>query len=236
MANQPLYRKDVLSGFVELLDMMPHPLTGISVDSYIVQCARTSYLGASKGYDADMKLLKYLIDNKHFTPMEHVKMSFRVRTDLATARQWMRYRTGTFSEVSRRYTEVDGEDFYYPGVWRTQSKNNKQGSGDNLGVAENGDAIIEYRYAIDNAYASYQQLLELGVAREQARLVLPMSTMTTFIWTTDLRNLIFGFIRERVHHHAQAEIREYANAALEIVREIAPKTVEFSSLFNKDGE
>lgn len=218
---------DVLSGYVELINLMPHPAQGISADLYAVNMARTSFLGESKGEEADLKLLKYLIEHKHLSPLEHIKFTFKVKVDIATARQWFRYRTGVFSELSRRYTEVDEDEFYIPTDFRAQSSNNKQAS-DGL-ISDQVGAQDIFESAVASAWASYAKLIELSVAREQARLVLPVASMTTFIWTTDARNLLH-FLKERCDEHAQYEIRQYALAIMRIVRYYMPHTLKFMEM------
>lgn len=218
---------DVLSGYVELINLMPHPAQGISADLYAVNMARTSFLGESKGEEADLKLLKYLIEHKHLSPLEHIKFTFKVKVDIATARQWFRYRTGVFSELSRRYTEVDEDEFYIPTDFRAQSSNNKQAS-DGL-ISDQVGAQDIFESAVASAWDSYAKLIELNVAREQARLVLPVASMTTFIWTTDARNLLH-FLKERCDEHAQYEIRQYALAIMRIVRYYMPHTLKFMEM------
>lgn len=217
------------NGYVELIDHMPQQ----NMDLRVVQTARTSFDRVNFGDDRDYKLLKYLIEHKHLSPFESCTFQFKIRCDMATARQWFRYRTGKYSEISRRYTEVGDDEFYIPNVFRTQSINNKQGSDGVLSEFNSQSAIQFYKHAVYKAKGAYKKLLELGVAREQARYVLPMAQMTTFVWTIDARNLIWGFLRERTDSHAQFEIRQYANAVLEIVKELMPKTIEYSGLFGE---
>ncbi len=118
-------------GFVELVDMMPHPATGVPGDLAIVNAARVSFLGESKGAEADKKLLFYLMRNAHTSPFEMVEFKFRVRAPLITYWQWVRHRTFHFMSAnaqSGRYTPFEEDDFYVPSVWRQQSKSNKQAS------------------------------------------------------------------------------------------------------------
>lgn len=225
--NIKMHIKVLDKGFVTLVDHMPRE----NMDMYVVQCARVSYLGHTKGYEKDMALLKYLLDNKHLAPFEHVQMTFRVRCPLFVRDQWVRHRTASYSIASFRYTEVDETEFYEPEQWRLQANKNKQSSD---GLLEDYEwASRYYRNSVDVAVKTYQYLLSQGVAREQARIVLPASMYTTMIVTMDLRNLVWGFLVQRIHPHAQAEIRQYALAILDIVKELAPKTIEYSGLFEE---
>ena len=190
-------------GYIELQEYM-------GSDYSIVSAARTSYLGESKGEDKDEKLLRYLLQNKHTTPFEMVKFRFRVKVPLFVARQWMRHRTGAFTEVSRRYTKNDIE-FYFPDSWNTQAKTNKQCSGDKLDKSCSQEVSELFEKQVDAAYQTYLNFLELGVSREQARMVLPQNMYTTFVWSVDAHNLMH-FMKLRMDNHAQYEIRVYAEA------------------------
>lgn len=213
-------------GFVSLLNIMPHPSMGIDLDSYVVQMARTSFLGSSKGYDADMKLLRYLIENKHLSPFEGCEMTFHVKAPIFVARQWFRHRTASYNEQSYRYTKAEESDFYIPSEWRLQSENNKQAS-DGVVDSETNELLTRYyKHEVESAWKTYEFLLSKGVAREQARAVLPVSLYTTFNYKTDLRNLIWGFLEQRCHPHAQAEIRAYALVIRDIVKYYMPRTME----------
>lgn len=224
MTNQPLYRKDVLDkGFVELIDTLPSE----NMDLRIVQAARVSFNGELYGDDRDYRLLRYLIRNKEFGPLEHCKFSFRVKAPIMVARQWFRYRSASYSEQSLRYTEALEDDFYIPSIWRTQSKTNKQGSDGVLEEIENIEVSTMYDMNLTECYKAYKFALDSDVAREQARLFLPAFALyTTFLVTHDLRNLLH-FIDERVDEHAQFEIRQYALAIKEIASQVAPKTMEY---------
>lgn len=211
------------AGYVALLDMMPHPDTDVSGDLAIVNAARVSFLGESKGAERDKKLLFYLMKHHHTTPFEMVEFKLRIKAPLFVARQWMRHRTWSYNEVSRRYTD-EGIQFYVPDVWRLQASNNKQGSAGWLldGLLSSN----EYVDAIDKARETYENLIMRGVAREQARAVLPQSMYTTFIAKVDAHNLMH-FLRLRMHPHAQYEIREYATAIYDnIFKPTLPWTAE----------
>jgi thymidylate synthase (FAD) len=219
-------------GFVSLVDSMPTrdyvgPLRFGSGDQRVVDAARVSIAGAGvRPMSEDAKLLRYLMANKHTTPFEQVRFTFHAKMPIFVARQWIRHRTGSFNEMSGRYGILPDE-FYIPALDRmaSQSKSNKQGSGDVLPepLAEQCAALIaESAHA---SYKAYETLLGNGLAREIARAVLPVTMYTQWYWTTDLHNLMH-FLRLRLHSHAQYEIRVYAEAIRELVRPIVPCTME----------
>ncbi|MCK6578080.1 MAG: FAD-dependent thymidylate synthase [Anaerolineae bacterium] len=221
MMNEDLIgrRVSVLDkGFVELLDMMPHPLSGVSADLSIVNAARVSFLGESKGEEADKKLLFYLLRNHHTSPFEMVKFKFRTHAPLVTYWQWVRHRTFHYMNAnaqSGRYTPFDEDDFYVPSVWRKQSASNKQASEGEVSP-ETGQALTEALLAhYDRGYALYRQALEDGVAKEMARLFLPgFSVYYTWVMSVDALNLMH-FLKLRMASDAQTEIRVYATAIYE---------------------
>src|SRR5215475_3931307 len=130
MTDQLIGKKvDVLDqGWIELVDMLPHPNTGVSGDLAIVNAARVSFLGESKGTDKDKKLLFYLMRKAHTSPFEMVEFKFRLRCPLVTWWQLVRHRTASLNLQSARYTPFEENDFYVPDVWRLQAQNNKQAS------------------------------------------------------------------------------------------------------------
>ena len=198
-------------GFIDLLDSMGD-------DNRIVTAARVSYLEVSKGKDADAKLIKYLLKNKHTSPFEQVEFQFLVKCPIFVARQWMRHRTWSYNEVSRRYTSEEIE-FHIPSELRMQSHDNKQMS---KGVIENPNGLIEnIKRLTDLCYSTYDFLLDYGVCREQARMILPANMYTSFYAKTDLHNL-FHFLTLRNHPHAQEEIRLYAQAIESLIEPIVP--------------
>jgi len=213
-------------GTIQLIDVMPHPSSGVSADMAVINAARVSFLGESKGEVADRKLLRYLIRNRHTSPLEQVVFKFRVRAPLVTWWQWVRHRTWSFNFQSGRYTEFEENDFYMPREWRRQSASNKQASD---GLLPESDAR-ELRYMLDvhraRSYHFYEEALKLGVSREMARLFLPaFGVYYTAVATIDAHNLL-GFLRLRDHEHAQHEIRVYAQAIREIMRDVMPWTME----------
>lgn len=205
-------------GWVGLLDHMGN-------ESTITNAARVSFGKLKSEFDEkDEVLLKYLIENKHMTPLEHVKFTFSVHCPLYVRSQWMRHRACSYNEISRRYTEFEME-LYTPKNYRKQSDNNKQASTDEL-VEKNEEAYMLTEYINAKALAIYYKLLELGVCKEQARGVLPQNMMTTFWWTVDLRNLI-NFLVLRDDSHAQKEIQEYAKAIKILIEPYIPHVMKY---------
>ena len=193
--------------YIDLLDVSGYERRKETpIFQQITDAARVSYDGGSKGYEADKKLLKYLIDNNHSTPMEMVDFKFRVKCSIFTARQWFRHRIGSFNEISGRYTEFD-EEFYIPQSFNNQSTNNKQGRSS----VHRDDPFIREQYTkrIGQCLSTYKQMIDMGVSKEQARMVLPVSLLTNFIWKVNLRSLA-NFVTLRADPHAQFEIREFA--------------------------
>jgi thymidylate synthase (FAD) len=207
-------------GFVRLVDYC-------GGDERIVQAARVSYGGGTKSYRQDADLIDYLLRNKHTSPFEQVGFTFHVKMPIFVARQWIRHRTARVNEVSGRYS-VMKDDFYVPAPEdaSAQSTDNKQGrSPDPLPAAE-GEKV---RRALENgqkaAYRDYLSLVEGGLAKELARVNLPLSLYTELYWQMDLHNL-FHFIELRIHPHAQKEIRDYAKVLLDIAGAVVPRAVE----------
>lgn len=199
-------------GWIELVDLMPHPAAGVSGDLAIVNAARTSFLGESKGTDKDKKLLFYLLRHRHTTPFEMVEFKFRVRAPLVTWWQWVRHRTWNMNAQSGRYTEFDENDFYIPDVWRLQAKDNKQASDGIVTDAANHQMLDKLIAHYTTSYQLYEEALKAGIAREQARLFLPgFSVYYTWVVKVDAHNLMH-FLRLRMADDAQYEIRVYAQA------------------------
>jgi thymidylate synthase (FAD) len=212
--------------WLELQDMMPHPSTGVSPDRVIVNAARVSFLGESKGPDRDKKLLMYLLRHRHTSPFEQVEFRFRVRAPVVVWWQWVRHRTWHVNAQSGRYTPFQEDDYYIPQVWRLQSTDNKQASEGEL-LAEDGAHLTEQLSMLgQQAFELYTQALDMGVAKEQARLFLPAWT-SYYIWVckVDAWNLMH-FLRLRMASEAQWEIRQYANAIYQIFRDKMPWTAE----------
>ncbi len=167
------------------------------------------------------------MDNRHTTPYEMVEMMWEVKLPIFVARQWVRHRTARLNEISARYT-VMPEEFYLPesGTIRRQSGRSKQGRAEEEIPAERQAAILQIlKRDQAAAYASYQDMLNDDVARELARINLPLSLYTQWYWQIDLHNL-FHFLKLRMDPHAQLEIREYARVMAEMARAVAPLAYE----------
>jgi len=207
-------------GYVELQDVMGD-------DNAIVAAARVSFLGHSKGAEADRKLIGYLMKHNHTSPFEQVEFKFRIKCPIFVARQWHRHRTWNYNETSRRYTSEE-IDFYVPDEWRAQSKSDKQASDSAIEIDESIQKKLNEQLLnlIDAAECLYTDMLANGIAREQARMVLPQNMYTIFIAKTDAHNLMH-FLRLRLDKHAQYEIRVYAQALYEFFKQSLPWTAEF---------
>jgi len=222
--------------FVHLVDTMPSSEwnEGITnADRRIVEAARVSIAGEEvRAVHDEKKLIQYLLKNKHTSPFEHVRFTFHVRLPIFIARQWIRHRHGSFNEESARYGKL-ANDFYIPTMARMlkggQAKKNKQGSGAELSEQVAQYAINQITAESVGTYNKYEALLEAGVAREIARMVLPTNIYTQWFWTTDLWNLMH-FLRLRLHTHAQWEVRQYAEAILRQVSTIVPFAMEAFAL------
>ena len=214
-------------GYLELQDNM-------GTDADIVSSARTSYMGSSKGAEADKKLLFYMLKHKHTSPFEQAQIRVRVKAPIFVVRQWFRHRFWSVNEQSRRYTSSNIE-FYLPTKWRQQDTKNKQAS---IGVLDNSEEINdEYIELLRHSVHVYDEMIDNGIAREMARMVLPVSLYTTFIGSIDLLNLM-RFIQTRTGRdergvtHAQHEIVVYGEALKTIMNILYPWTAE---AFDKYG-
>lgn len=195
-------------GWIELQDVMGDDLA-------IVNAARVSFLGESKGDDKDKKLLFYLMRHRHTSPFEQVEFKFRVRAPLLVWWQWARHRMWHYNAQSGRYTPFKENDFYMPLSWRKQSKDNKQGSEGTIDPAEADYLTTELAAVYEKSFALYERALAAGVAKEQARLFLPgFAVYYTWIAKTDAHNLMH-FLSLRMAPDAQEEIRAYAQAIYE---------------------
>ncbi len=213
-------RRPVLShGFVALVDYM-------GTDASIVQAARVSYGAGTKSVRDDRGLIRYLLRHRHTTPFEMVEFKFLVRLPIYVARQWVRHRTASINEYSQRYSVVPDEFDLPPAEEvRRQSTRNRQGRGEPLP----GEVVERFRSELarvsTEAYAAYERALADGVARETARLILPLSYYTEWYWKSDLWNLLH-FLSLRLDPHAQEEIRLYAAELAQIVRVVCPIAYE----------
>lgn len=204
-------------GFVRLVDVMGD-------DAAIVQAARVSYGAGTKIVSEDRALIRYLMRHQHTSPFEMCEIKLHIKAPIHVMRQWIRHRTANVNETSTRYSIVQDKFELFENV-RTQSTDNKQGSGDLLDSDFAPGLIHSANESISNSFSIYNSLVEAGVAREQARNVLPLATYTEVYWKIDLHNL-FHFLRLRVHPHAQQEIREFAQAILNIVKAWVPIAYE----------
>ncbi len=213
-------------GFVSLIDHLGDDLT-------VINSARVSFGVKKDSWDKkDEGLLNYLVKNRHDSPFRHTQLQFRVKAPEFIMRQWYKHVVGiawgertvdhAWNEISGRYGRYI--DFYIPETFRQQSKDNKQASTDEP-VVENDHIKSLYGMLLQLAETTYAEMLDKGVAREQARMALPVSFYTEVIWTTSLQ-AVLNFISLRDHTHAQWEIQEYAKAVRELVRNVAPKTME----------
>lgn len=205
-------------GWIGLIDMM-------GTEATMVNAARVSFGKIKNTMDEkDIELLKYLIENKHTSPLEHIVFTFSVHCPLFVRGQWHRHRTWSYNEISRRYTEFD-LTFYTPPQLREQSKNNRQASVEGSFVEDLKLKELIEKHNQDSL-ALYNHLLSRGVCREQARGVLPQNMMVTFWATVDLSNLLH-FLELRDHQHAQWEIREYAQAIKTLLTPHLPNLAKY---------
>ena len=218
-------------GFVRVVDYMGD-------DSSIVQSARVSYGKGTKKVSTDEGLIKYLMRLWHSTPFEMCEIKYHVKLPIFIARQWIRHRTANVNEYSARYSILDKE-FYLPSPEHlaAQSQSNRQGRGDILEGEKAKKVLDLLRGDAEQTYNNYETMLNerydgsiidensVGLARELARMNLTLNTYTQWYWKTDLLNLM-NFLRLRADHHAQYEIRAYADAMLDTVKKWVPITYE----------
>jgi thymidylate synthase (FAD) len=225
MEHSKLYKPVLDKGFIEVIDKLGSDLT-------VVNSARVSFGKRKKNFDSKDKILvRYLAENKHFSPFRHLVVQFHIKAPEFVMRQWYKHVVGiettssyptkdhAWNEVSGRYVPVN--DFYEPPFWRAQSVDNKQAS---EGTVEKQDKANEiFKEAMDKMLDSYSKLLELGVAKEQARILLPLNQYSEIYWTASFQ-AIMNFIDLRDETHAQWEIREYAIAMKDLMLILYPET------------
>jgi thymidylate synthase (FAD) len=205
-------------GFVKLVDFC-------GSDQRIVQAARVSYGDGTKSVREDKGLIDYLMRNLHTSPFEQVSFTFHAKMPIFIARQVVRHRTAKLNEISGRYSIIQDE-FYVPDESRMlkQSSDNKQGS--SLDLIDNpADHIEQMQNEHSFLYANYEDYLESGMAKELARINLPLSTYTEWYWTIDAHNL-FHFLKLRLDPHAQYEVRVFAQAKYDLIKPIVPYACE----------
>ncbi len=218
-------------GFVRVVDYMGD-------DAAVVQAARVSYGRGTKSVRGDEGLIRYLLRHRHTTPFEMCEIKFHVKLPIFVARQWIRHRTANVNEYSARYSILDRE-FYTPAPEHlaAQSSANRQGRGEVLQGAEAQEVLGWLKTDAAQAFGHYEAMLNetpdggqvdparQGLARELARMTLPLSTYTQWYWKIDLHNLLH-FLSLRADSHAQYEIRAYAEAMLDVVKRWVPVTYQ----------
>ena len=224
---------DVLDkGHIELVDTLGDDLTPVNA-------ARVSFGGRSEEFtNKDKRLSKFLIKHKHFSPFRHQHIMVIIKAPEFVMRQWYKHVVGiettsssvtkdhAWNEISGRYVEV--EDFYFPEVWRKQSEDNKQASEGELEGYNAATAKMIYEDHMRLTLQHYETLLMKGVAKEQARIVLPLSQYTQVWWTASFQS-VMNFIELRDEKTAQVEIQEYARCLKKIMLETFPETTKLWS-------
>jgi len=218
-------------GFIRVIDYMGN-------DNSIVQAARVSYGKGTKKVNTDSGLIKYLMRHWHSTPFEMCEIKYHVKLPIFIARQWIRHRTANVNEYSARYSILDKE-FYLPTKENlaTQSTNNRQGRGKVISGNQAEKVLGLLKDDAERTYKNYEEMLnerydgsvidesKTGLARELARMNLTLNTYTQWYWKTDLLNLM-NFLRLRADHHAQYEIRAYADVMLDTLKRWVPITYD----------
>lgn len=207
-------------GFVRLVDYM-------GGDASIVQAARVSYGKGTKTTNEDRGLIRYLIRNHHTTPLEMVEMKWHCKMPIFIARQWVRHRTASINEYSLRYSEPKDE-FYIPKAdeIRFQSVTNRQGSSEEKVSDEVASKVIDFiTQTSTSSMRAYEDMSKDGIAKELARMGLPINLYTEWYWKNDLHNTLH-FLKLRLDHHAQKEIRTYAEAMASVVKKVTPLAYE----------
>ena len=218
-------------GFIRVIDYMGN-------DNSIVQAARVSYGKGTKKVNTDSGLIKYLMRHWHSTPFEMCEIKYHVKLPIFIARQWIRHRTANVNEYSARYSILDKE-FYLPSKENlaAQSTNNRQGRGNIISGGQAEEVLSLLKDDAERTYKNYEEMLnerydgsvidesKTGLARELARMNLTLNTYTQWYWKTDLLNLM-NFLRLRADHHAQYEIRAYADVMLNTLKRWVPITYD----------
>jgi thymidylate synthase (FAD) len=207
-------------GFVRLVDYM-------GGDDRVVQSARVSYGDGTKSVREDKGLINYLIEHRHTSPFEQVIMTFHQKLPIFVARQQIRHRTARLNEMSGRYS-VMRDEFYVPSPEdiRFQSADNKQGRSENEVPPEIQQKVLDIiTQDQKTAYTKYEEMINDDIAKELARINLPLSLYTEWYWQMDLHNM-FHFLKLRMDGHAQKEIRDYANAMALCTKAVAPISYE----------
>ena len=196
-------------GWVQLINVSP----SVDQEQWIVRCARQSTTKETKGVEQDTRLIKYLYRNRHTSPFEMVEFTFEIKVPIFVARQLVRHRTASLNEYSLRYSESKLE-FYLPPLLPNDAVGN-----------DDEQFFCDCCEVNEQAARRYTQALERGVPRERARILLPTTLYTEIVWKQDLHNLLH-MLRLRTEPNAQMEIREMANAMLELITPHVPNVVE----------
>ena len=219
-------------GFIEVVDSLGNDLT-------VVNSARVSFGKRKKYWDkSDERLVRYLAKYKHYSPFRHLQVQFHIKAPEFVMRQWYKHVVGiettsnsatkdhAWNEISGRYVPV--EDYYHPSVWRKQSEDNKQASEGVLDDLQQKRMDDTYDELMRKVRMSYDRMVAAGMAKEQARIILPLNQYTEVYWTASFQAIV-NFIELRDEKTSQWEIQEYAKAMKKLMYEVYPKTTEIWS-------
>ncbi len=215
-------------GFVRLVDCMPRQIHDAeeSADHAIAEAARCSYKRGTKTIRDDKQLIRYLMRHQHTSPLEMIEFKFHFKMPIFIARQLIRHRTASVNEMSGRYSEIP-EEFYIPDAdnVRLQSEINRQGSEGSIDSEQSAEFREKLSEQSAGSFELYKEFLSKNIAREQSRMITPLSTYTEWYWKIDLHNLLH-FLDLRCDSHAQWEAQQFADAVLELIKPIVPWTIE----------
>ena len=228
-----MIKSDVLDkGFIEVVDSLGNDLT-------VVNSARVSFGKRKEKFDkSDERLVRYLAKYKHYSPFRHLQVQFHIKAPEFVMRQWYKHVVGiettsnssakdhAWNEISGRYVPVT--DYYEPSVWRKQSEDNKQASEGVLDDLQQKRMTQFYNDYMQQVEMTYDRMIDAGMAKEQARIILPLNQYTEVYWTASFQ-AIMNFIELRNEKTSQWEIQEYAKVMLEQMKEVFPKTTELWS-------
>ena len=216
-------------GFIEVVDSLGTDLT-------VVNSARVSFGKRKEKFDkSDERLVRYLAKYKHYSPFRHLQVQFHIKAPEFVMRQWYKHVVGiettsnsatkdhAWNEISGRYVPV--EDFYIPEVWRKQSEDNKQASEGELDDLQQKRMTATFNEFMRQVEMAYDRMIDAGMAKEQARIILPLNQYTEVYWTASFQ-AIMNFIELRNEKTSQIEIQEYAKVLLELMREVYPMTTK----------
>ena len=219
-------------GFIEVVDSLGNDLT-------VVNSARVSFGKRKEKFDkSDERLVRYLAKYKHYSPFRHLQVQFHIKAPEFVMRQWYKHVVGiettsnsaakdhAWNEISGRYVPV--EDYYHPSVWRKQSDDNKQASEGVLDDLQQARMNDSYEALMQNVRMTYERMVAAGMAKEQARIILPLNQYTEVYWTASFQAIV-NFIELRDEKTSQWEIQEYAKVMKELMYEVYPKTTEIWS-------